>query len=81
MPGLARRVAFSDHSGAARGFSSIARPGSGVRAWWRRRLLTELGMSPADAIRRVRAARPGAIETEAQAAWVSSGPTVGDGSI
>ena len=45
------------------------------------RLLTELGMSPADAIRRVRAARPGAIETEAQAAWVSSGPTVGDGSI
>ena len=45
------------------------------------RLLTELGMSPADAIRRVRAARPGAIETEAQAAWVSSGPTVGDGPI
>ena len=45
------------------------------------KLLTELGMSPADAIGRVRAARPGAIETEAQAAWVSSGPTLGDGPI
>ena len=45
------------------------------------RLLTELGMSPVDAIRRVRAARPGAIETEAQAAWVSSSPTLGDDPI
>lgn len=44
-------------------------------------LLTELGVSPADAIRRVRAARPGAIETEAQAACVSSGPALGDGPI
>ena len=44
-------------------------------------LLTELGVSPTDAIRRVRAARPGAIETEAQAAFVSSGPALGDGPI
>ena len=42
------------------------------------KLLTALGMSPADAIRRVRAARPGAIETEAQAACVSNGPALGD---
>ena len=45
------------------------------------RLLAELGVSPADAIRRVRAARPGAIETEAQAAFVSSGPALDDGPI
>ena len=45
------------------------------------KLLTELGMSPADAVRRVRAARPGAIETEAQAAWVASSPALGDGPI
>ena len=44
-------------------------------------LLTKLGVSPIDAIRRVRAARPGAIETEAQAAFVSSGPTLDDGPI
>ena len=43
------------------------------------RLLTELGMSPDDAIRRVRATRPGAIETEAQAAWVSNRSTLGGG--
>ena len=43
------------------------------------KLLTELGMAPADAIRRVRAVRPGAIETEVQAAYVSSGPALGDG--
>ena len=45
------------------------------------KLLTELGMPPADAIRRVRAARPGSIETGAQAAYVSSGPALGDGPI
>ena len=45
------------------------------------KLLTELGMSPANAIRRLRATRPGAIETEAQAAWVASGPALGDGPI
>ena len=42
------------------------------------KLLTELGVPPADAIRRVRAARPGAIETEAQANWVSGSPALGD---
>ena len=44
-------------------------------------LLTELGVSPTDAIRRVRAARPGAIETEAQAAFVANGSALGDGPI
>ena len=44
-------------------------------------LLAELGVSPTDAIRRVRAARPGAIETEAQAAFVANGPARGDGPI
>ena len=34
------------------------------------RLLTELGTSPAEAIRAVRTVRPGAIETPAQKAWV-----------
>ena len=42
-------------------------------------LLAELGVSPTDAIRRVRAARPGAIETEAQAAFVANGSALGDG--
>lgn len=42
------------------------------------KLLAELGMPPAEAIRRVRAVRPGAIETEAQAACVLSGPALGD---
>lgn len=37
------------------------------------RLLVELGESAADAIRRVREARPGAIETRAQEAWVGAG--------
>ncbi len=37
------------------------------------RLLTERGEAAGDAIRRVRQARPGAIETEAQAQWVRDG--------
>jgi len=39
------------------------------------RLLVERGIDPARAVARVRAARPGAIETEAQAGWVASGET------
>lgn len=38
------------------------------------KLLVDLGVPPADAIRRVRAARPGAIETQAQESWVTSSP-------
>ena len=34
------------------------------------RLLVEFGVAPADAVARVRAARPGAIETERQLAYV-----------
>lgn len=37
------------------------------------RLLVELGETAADAIARVRAARPGAIENRAQESWVDSG--------
>lgn len=35
------------------------------------RLLVEQGMAPIDALAQVRHARPGAVETEAQAAWAS----------
>jgi protein-tyrosine phosphatase len=37
------------------------------------RLLTEMGDAASDAINRVRQARPGAIETEAQEQWVRAG--------
>jgi hypothetical protein len=37
------------------------------------RLLVELGESPYEAIAKVRAARPGAIDTAAQENWVKSG--------
>ncbi|MER2266802.1 ADP-ribosylglycohydrolase family protein [Methylobacterium oxalidis] len=40
------------------------------------RLLVELGAAPPDAISAVRAVRPGAIETEAQAQWVQQGLTI-----
>jgi len=40
------------------------------------RLLVEAGANPEDAMARVRAARPGAIETHAQEAWVRTGPRV-----
>lgn len=35
-------------------------------------MLVQTGVAPGEAIRRVRAARPGAIETAAQVAWVMS---------
>ncbi len=38
------------------------------------RLLVESGVDAGEAVRRVRRARPGAIETMAQEAWVKSGP-------
>jgi ADP-ribosyl-[dinitrogen reductase] hydrolase len=38
------------------------------------RLLAELGLPPAEALTRVRAARPGAVETAAQERWALSGP-------
>jgi ADP-ribosyl-[dinitrogen reductase] hydrolase len=38
------------------------------------RLLVESGAAPEDAIARVRAARPGAIETRDQENWVKTGP-------
>jgi protein-tyrosine phosphatase len=41
------------------------------------RLLVESGVEPETAIERVRAARPGAIETPQQAEWVSKGPRSG----
>jgi ADP-ribosyl-[dinitrogen reductase] hydrolase len=37
------------------------------------RLLVDFGVAPEEAIRRVRAARPGAIETRKQEEWVASG--------
>ncbi len=37
------------------------------------RLLAERGASPAEAIARVRADRPGAVETAGQEAWVAAG--------
>ena len=37
------------------------------------RLLVELGESPYEAIAKVRATRPGAIETAAQENWVKTG--------
>lgn len=37
------------------------------------RLLVERGEAPAAALRRLRAVRPGAVETEAQLAWASAG--------
>jgi ADP-ribosyl-[dinitrogen reductase] hydrolase len=40
------------------------------------RLLAELGMAPADAISRVRAVRPGAIQTQAQREYVMRTCTV-----
>jgi hypothetical protein len=40
------------------------------------RLLVESGVEPETAIERVRTARPGAIETRQQAAWVRTGRTV-----
>ena len=46
------------------------------------RLLIETGVDPDAAIKRVRAVRPGAIETEPQEDWVRTGPRpyrVGDG--
>jgi hypothetical protein len=41
------------------------------------RLLVESGVEPETAIERVRAARPGAIETPQQVEWVSKGPRSG----
>lgn len=41
------------------------------------RLLTERGEAASDAIKRVRQARPGAIETEAQEQWVRTGEKAG----
>lgn len=38
------------------------------------KLLVDLGVPAPDAIRRVRAARPGTIETDAQEAWVATSP-------
>ena len=38
------------------------------------RLLVESGIDPSAAMARVRAARPGAIETRAQEDWVRKGP-------
>ena len=40
------------------------------------RLLVETAVDPEDAMERVRAVRPGAIETRAQAQWVRRGPIV-----
>lgn len=42
------------------------------------RLLVERGMNAEDALHHVRAARPGAVETEAQAAWASNGQVTAD---
>ncbi|PPD15351.1 MAG: protein phosphatase [Methylobacterium sp.] len=42
------------------------------------RLMAEQGVKPADALARVRAARSGAVETDAQAAWAASGCKDGD---
>jgi hypothetical protein len=42
------------------------------------RLLVETAVDPVDAIERVRAIRPGAIETGAQAQWVRTGPILSD---
>jgi ADP-ribosyl-[dinitrogen reductase] hydrolase len=51
----------------ARGVALHCRAGLGRSGTVAARLLIELGLDPADAVARVRAARPGAIETAAQA--------------
>lgn len=53
--------------GEALGLALHCRAGLGRSGTIAARLLIELGLDPADAVARVRAARPGAIETAAQA--------------
>jgi ADP-ribosyl-[dinitrogen reductase] hydrolase len=55
-----------DLLGEARGVALHCRAGLGRSGTVAARLLIELGLDPADAVARVRAARPGAIETAAQ---------------
>ena len=58
-------------------FSSTARAALAAPAMISARLLVESGTDPKEAIPRVRAARPGAIETHAQEVWVKTGPRNG----
>lgn len=55
-----------DLLGEARGVALHCRAGLGRSGTIAARLLIELGLDPAEAVARVRAARPGAIETVAQ---------------
>jgi protein-tyrosine phosphatase len=82
-PGRAFEAAWPDHSKALRARLAAGdnivvhcRGGLGRAGMIAARLLAESGVDPEIAIERVRAVRPGAIETQAQEDWVRTGPRV-----
>jgi hypothetical protein len=75
-PGLAGRLhQVLDDGGAVLLHCRGGRGRSGMIAL---RLLVERGAGTMSALARLRAARPGAVETEAQMAWASDGPDAGE---
>jgi protein-tyrosine phosphatase len=84
-PGCAFEAAWPDHSANLRkrlaaGESVVVhcRGGLGRAGMIAARLLAESGVDPDAAMARVRAVRPGAIETPAQEEWVRTGPRAGE---
>jgi hypothetical protein len=74
-PGLARRLhRVLDEGGAV---LLHCRGGQGRSGMIALRLLVERGAGTRSALARLRAARPGAVETEAQMAWASDGSDAG----
>ena len=82
-PGRAFEAAWPGHSAnlrkrlaAGEGVVVHCRGGLGRAGMIAARLLAETGVDPNEAMARVRAVRPGAIETRAQEDWVRSGPRI-----
>ena len=82
-PGPAFHAAWSRHGGAIMDHLSRGRRlvvhcagGLGRSGTVAAKLLAAFGVAPPDAIRRVREARPGAIETAEQEAYVLTGPSL-----